>query len=423
MTSAVEWSLARRIGFRFAFVLGALLVFPFPIGSIPYTDWLETALGKPIGWATDWFVGVLGLPAPYVGPNGSGDRAADYAQLLLFAIVAGAVALVWSVLDRRRRSYPRLAAASWIALRYFVAYVLLSYGISKVLKLQFYDLAPSVLHQRIGDAPPMRLMWAFMGYSQPYTVFAGIAEVVGAVLLLWRRTATLGSLVVAAVMTNVVMLDFSYDVAAKLFSSELLIMALVIALPDLRRVAAALLGRATAEVPPRLRGSPRRERLRLAAKLVLLVLFALHLGAGFLPARPHDDHVHELYGNWIVDDFVADGVAHPPLTTDAVRWESWSADGRSMRIWRMDGTFEGRQEADRGWYGLEVEPASHTMVITVDFHTKRTETWHYRQPAPDRLVIDAVHRGKTLHVTMHLEPDGVLMTRGFHWVNEVPFNR
>lgn len=423
MTSAVEWSLARRIGFRFAVALGALVVFPFPIGSIPYTDWLETALRKPMEWGTSWLVDALGLPVRYPGPNGSGDRASDYVHVLLMLIIAVLVTVAWSVLDRRRRSYPRLAAAGWIALRYCLAYIMFTYGISKVLKQQFYDLAPSVLHQRIGDAPPMRLMWAFMGYSQPYTVFAGLAETIGGALLLWRRTATLGALVVIAVMTNVVMLNLSYDVPVKIFSSELLVMAAVIAMPAARRLIAAALGRATAEVPPRLRGSPRRERLRMLAKAVLLGLLALHLGARFAPARAHDDRGHELYGNWIVDGFVADGVDHPPLATDAARWESWSADSRATRIWLMDGRIEGRHEAERGWYDLKVDSAAHTIEVTVDSQQKRTETWHYSRPAPDRLVLDCVHRGKTLHITLHLEPEGVLMTRGFHWVNEVPFNR
>jgi uncharacterized membrane protein YphA (DoxX/SURF4 family) len=420
----VEWSLARRIGFRFAFALGALMIFPFPIGSIPYTDWIDSALVRPKEWATNWFTAVLGLPAPYDGPNGSGDTAANYAQLLLLVILAAIIALVWSVLDRRRRSYPRLAAGAWVGLRYFVAYIMFSYGVSKVLKQQFYDVAPSVLHQRIGDAPPMRLMWAFMGYSQPYTVFAGLAETVGGALLLWRRTTTLGALIVAAVMTNVVMLNLSYDVPVKLFSSELLVMALVIALPQLRRVVAALLGRATADVPPSVRGSLRRERLRLATKLALLALFTFHLGARFTARPAHDDHVHELYGNWIVDGYVADGVDHPPLVTDAARWETWSVDATSMRIWMMDGTFEGRQEEDRGWYGLKVDPAAHTIDITLGYHKRKSpETWHYSQPAPDRLIIDGVHRGRALHMTMHREPDGVLLSRGFHWFNEVPFNR
>src|SRR5207244_5434949 len=105
-------------------------------------------------------------------------RAFDYAGTLLFVIAAAIAAIVWSVIDRRRRAYPRLATAAWIVLRYYVATVMFSYGVSKVLKLQFYDLSPGVLHQRIGDTPPMRLMWAFMGYSQPYTVFSGLAEVI-----------------------------------------------------------------------------------------------------------------------------------------------------------------------------------------------------------------------------------------------------
>jgi len=38
-------------------------------------------------------------------------------------------------------------------------------------------------------------------------------------------------------------------------------------------------------------------------------------------------------------------------------------------------------------------------------------------------VIDGVHLGRSLHVTLHRHPDGLLVTRGFHWINEVPFNR
>ena len=94
-----------------------------------------------------------------------------------------------------------------------------------------------------------------------------------------------------------------------------------------------------------------------------------------------------------------------------------------MQIWLMDGTFEGRHDGlDRGFYGLKVDPAAHTITATLDTAKKITEVWHYSRPAPDRLILDAVHRGKALHVGLHLEPDGVLETRGFHWVNEIPYN-
>jgi uncharacterized membrane protein YphA (DoxX/SURF4 family) len=423
MTSPVEWSFARRIGFRFAFVIAALLVFPFPIGVIPKTGWLASALAKPLDWGTNWLIAVLGLPPPYAGPNGSADRAYDYAQLLLVAAVAAIAAIAWSVIDRRRRSYSRLAAAGWVMLRYYIAYFMLVYGGLKVMKLQFYDLSPGVLHQRIGDAPPMRLLWAFMGYSLPYTVFAGLAETIGGVLLLWRRTATLGALIVIGVMANVVMLNLCYDVPVKLFSIQLLAMAIVIALPQARRLLGAVLGRSAIEILPRPRGSRRREQLRLAAKLALIAVMAFDLYPVLSRQRRHDDHVHELYGQWIVDDFVADGVDHPPLITDPVRWESWSADTTAMQVWLTSGV-EGRNEfPERGWYSINVDSMARTITVTLDEKKQVTETWRYLQPAPNQLVLDAVHRGKSLHVTLHLEPAGVLMSRGFHWMNEVPFNR
>ena len=423
MTSSVEWTVARRIGFRFAVIVGALLAFPFPISAVPKIEWLETALLRPVVWATQWFAtGVLGLPEPTSESNGSGDRVFNYVELLLIALVAVLGTLAWSVLDRRRRSYPQLASGARVVLRYYVAWAMLWYGMSKILKMQFYDLSPGVLHLRLGEAPPMRLLWAFMGYSLPYTMFAGIMEFVGGVLLLWRRTTTLGALLVIVVMTNVVLLNLCYDVPVKLYSTQLLVMAAVIALPDARRLIGAVLGRAATEVPPRPRTSPRRERARVAAKLVLVALMALGLYLRFAPRPRHDDHGHELYGNWVVDGFVIDGVEHPPLTTDPVRWESWSASSVYARIWLMNGDADGQAEPDKGWDKLKVDAAARTITVVVDDATQRKEVWSYARPAPDRLVIDCVHRGKSLHVALHREPEGGLLTRGFHWINEVPYN-
>lgn len=424
MTGPVEWSVARRIGFRFAIALGALLVFPFPLYLIPKLDWLTSACGKAVTWATLWFAtAVLGLATPSAEETGSGDSLYYYVQLLLFVVLAALVTAVWSVVDRRRRSYPRLAAAARVVLRYYLAYMMVDYGVSKILKSQFYDLAPGVLHQRLGETPPMKLLWAFMGYSLPYTVFAGLAETVGGVLLLWRRTTMAGAVLVIAVMTNVVLLNLCYDVPVKLFSMQLLVIAVILALPDARRLLAALLGRAVGEVAPPPRGSSRRERARAVAKLLFIALVTFGLITHYVGRPGASDHRHELYGNWIVDRFVIDGVEHPPLTTDPVRWESWSANPTYMQIWFMTGSFEGRGDPERGYYDLEVDPNAHTIVVTVDDQKHTKETWHYVRPARDRLVIDAVHRGRTLHVELHLEPDGTLLTRGFHWINEYPFNR
>jgi hypothetical protein len=308
-----------------------------------------------------------------------------------------------------------------VVLRYHVGYIMLSYGLSKVFRQQFRDLTPYELHTVFGDVSPMGLLWRFMNYSAPYTVFGGLCEVIPGILLLWRRTATIGAVTTIAVMTNVAMLNLSYDVCVKLFSIQLVVMGGWIALPDARRLLAAALGRATAEAPLRVRMSPRRERVRQIAKVAVLLGFAAALYLEVSGGRL-DAHRHELYGNWVVDTFAADGVEHPPLTTDPARWQSMAAHMTIVLIRLMPGGSD-PPDPDHDYYFWKVDEANHTITVTIDAAKKVEETWHYAHPAPDRLAIDGVHLGKSLHITLHAAPPSLLVTRGFHWINDVPFNR
>ncbi len=419
MTSSQDWGLARRIGFRFGVVFGALLLFPFPLNVLPKLDWLEALVTRPLVWLTLWFAqAVLGLPEPATAFNGSGDRTFDYVQLLLLAILGAIGALVWSAVDHRR-SYPRLAAAARVVMRYSLAQAMLSYGLAKIFRLQFGDLSPFELRTTVGEISPMGLLWRFMGYSEPYTVFGGLCEAIPGVLLLWRRTATIGAVMVIAVMTNVVMLNFSYDVSVKLYSVQLLIMAGLIALPDARRLLAAALGHATAAVPPRARMSPSRERVRLLAKAVFVVGVAVAL----YPTSDGRNTPSDVFGSWVVDTLTADGVEHPPLATDPVRWQTVVFSNARMAIWRVSGDRDPQVTATRGSYPYQLDTANHTIQVTIDAARKLEETWHYARLAPDRLVIDGVHLGASLHVTLHAAPAPLLVTRGFHWINESPFSR
>ena len=116
-----------------------------------------------------------------------------------------------------------------------------------------------------------------MGASIPYVIFTGVAEVTGGLLLLFRRTTSLGAMVSCAVMANVVALNFCYDVPAKLYSSNLLLMAVFLLAPDLRRLFCVLvLNRAAAPsdlIGPRF--SRRWMRTASAAFWVLFVGFNL----------------------------------------------------------------------------------------------------------------------------------------------------
>jgi hypothetical protein len=96
----------------------------------------------------------------------------------------------------------------------------------------------------------MGLLWTFMGHSPAYNFFTGFIEFLGAALLLFRRTATLGALIVIGAMSQVLMLNLSYDVPVKQLSIQLIVMACFIAAPDVKRLVALLvLNRPTAPRP------------------------------------------------------------------------------------------------------------------------------------------------------------------------------
>ncbi len=401
----------RRVGFRFGFVFALLIVFPFPFGWFPYTGDVGAILIRPSVWGVELLASLLGLPTPSTEPTGSGDTLFAYLQLLLFAIVTTGVTAVWSLVDRRPTPDARLAAALRVILRYWLAAVMLSYGFAKVVEGQFGSPSHLGLDTRVGDKSPMGLLWTFMGYSRPYTIFAGLAEVSGALLLLSRRTATIGALILLAVLANVVMLDFCYDVPVKLYSSELLLAAIALALPDARRLIAAALGHATADVPPRPRSSAAIERARTFVKAAFLIGVAFMLQAQVSAERRPPPTVID--GAWDVDRCSIDGVERAPLATDGDRWRRAFVSGGALSVRFMDDS--------RVVWRAHVDDAAKTIVI--ELRDAPPATWRFTRPDADHLVLDGALAGHRHHVELVRVPDGLLVTRGFHWIQERPFNR
>ena len=116
-----DWSLSKRIAFRFAFLYLVLYSFPFPIGTLPWTAKLEGLVQSFWDRVVPW-VGkhVLGIHREIQTVfNGSGDRAYDYVWLACTVFLAFVGTLIWSAASRRRE-YRTLQ--DW--LRVYVRYVL-----------------------------------------------------------------------------------------------------------------------------------------------------------------------------------------------------------------------------------------------------------------------------------------------------------
>jgi len=250
-----------------------------------------------------------------------------------------------------------------------------------------------------------------------------VLEIGAALLLLWRRTATLGALAAAGVMANVVVMDFCFDVPIKLYAVQLLTLALALAAPGLRRILAAALGHAVPALAPRPRRAAWFEWLRRAMPVIALANFAWSLYPEIDRSRARDAHKHALYGAWAVETFSLDDVVRPPLLTDGERWRKLLINANGLWIAPMTG--------ERAPARLVVDEAAHTMTVTPGdgYSTARRdgakpplgpdEVWRYTY-ADDVLVIEAAHAGHRLRATLRREPPPRLFSREFRWVHEMP---
>src|SRR5580700_3868944 len=188
----------------------------------------------------------------------------------------------WVAVHLMRMPSPGLDGDSDSVFGYVLpACVLFSYGTDKVFPLQFGRVSLVRLSQRVGDLDLFNLLWMFMAGSTAYTIFSGALEILAGLVLLIPRFETLGALLAMGVMTNVLVLNMTYDVPVKLFAAHLLLCAIFLAVCNGRRIAGVLLSdraiEARVQVPLASRAWLNRTAtiVQPAAGLAILTLFTL----------------------------------------------------------------------------------------------------------------------------------------------------
>ncbi len=307
---------------------------------------------------------------------------------------------------------------------------MVGYGLAKVgtLSNQFPPLGIWRLAQRYGESSPMGLLWTFMGSSRAYTAFAGGMELLGGMLLVWRRTALLGACVSIGVMLNIMLMNFCYDVPVKLFSAHLVVAGLCILLPDASRLASVFLG--TTAVAPRVLDHPHTSRATrwihrgLKTAFVFLVL-ALPLYSLWSSERSTAG-ARPALGEWKLSALRVDGQTVQPeagevqyLTLAARPTPIPSGAGASGGSWSVPCSVTligGTQVAATatltpGHVVFEASAAGASSLL------REPLEWTV---ADDELRLERPGLQATLTPAAH---DYLLARRGFHWINEHPFNR
>jgi hypothetical protein len=261
-------------------------------------------------------------------------------------------------------------------------------------------------------------LWRFVGSSGPYMVFSGVMECLGAYMLFWRRTTTLGSILLATVLVNVVMLNFCYGVPIKRLSVTLLALALFLELHNIRRVLDFVLShRPTA--PLELRPFPMSRRYDIARRVVKTLWIVSTTGlVAWGMARARAMPLPKLWGVYDVEELRRNDVAAPLVITDAKIWQQ-VAFGRNFGPSAVIVTVDG----ERHVFDVDVDEDKGELVL--DDADDKKVTLQIKHIDATHLELRGDYYGEQLDVRLRGRDISqlTLTARGFHWVDDGGFWR
>ncbi len=412
------WPFWQKLLFRFGCIYLLLYMSPWTwLGDLPLLNLIAEYYGIAENWlVTQANASLFHVKDVLVPLNGSGDTSYGYAQLCFFLLTACVGALLWSIFDKRK-NYDTAYYWLLVALRYYVAMVALRYGIIKLFGQQMIFPSISALATPLGDLLPMRFSWYFIGYSTPYQFFSGAVEVVAGLLLLFRRTSTLGAFVAASVFLNVMMMNLCYDIPVKLFSIHLFLFSNLLLIGDVKRLLAFFVfNKPTMPATRRVLPKKWMRTTQIALKVAFVVLFlALPLFGFFkdtMGANTSSAPKRLTTGFFTVDNFQGPAI-------DSLRWKDVVfEETNSGSVQTADTLF--RQRYRRGYFSYTLDSLSHTMAFKKFANdTIPIFTMAYTVPDTNHIVLRGKVRNDSVVVALTRQKRHFQLTeRQFHWLSE-----
>jgi uncharacterized membrane protein YphA (DoxX/SURF4 family) len=447
----VRWNLFTRIAFRFAFCYLSLWCLRFweeiyVVCRFIYLDLVAKSM--PTGVVDPFTAPLWHNVVPWVGKhilhlatpitvfsNGSDDTTYDYVLAFCFLSISAIVTVVWSMLDSRRPNYQVMHQWLRFAVGLALAAEMLGYGTDKVIPLQFGSLTFSRLSEPLGQMSPAMLLWNFMAASKPYTIAVGLLEVVGGVLLLIPRFTTLGALISLASMVNVFALNMCYDVPIKLIAFHMGLSAAFLLVPELPRLLNVfVLNRPAApvvHVPLSSRTRIRRGALLFQIAVGLFLFLSMMYSSLHEYSRLQTQRAAPvfLYGVWNVDEFTVSDNSGTSLFTPKllqhIKIPAWKDRWERLVFQAPDLAFIQLSNGALDRVKPKVDPQNNSL----SFVDPDDATWQcsltMQTPDTHSLRLQGTVNGLTVSAKLHREDEDrfILVTRGFHWIQEYPYYR
>jgi len=435
-----DWRFTQRLLFRFFCCFFIIYIFPFPVNALDFFSYgsdIRSSSNKLLVWYfaildgytnmwhkfIPWFAAhILRLKTPItIFTNGSGDTTYDYVQLLSFFIIALLATLVWSVIDRKRKSYHDAYHWLRVFVRYFLGSTLMLYGFDKIFHLQMPFPSLNTLTQPLGDQSPMGLAWNFVGYSKAFSAFTGWGETIAGLLLFFRRTTTLGALLSVVVMANVVAINFCYDIPVKLFSSVLWIMSAFLLAPDLDALRNLLVLRRDAQpADSSFSLNKKWKRITRFGLKWIFIAFVLYgnISWGLKMQKQYGDLVPKpyLYGIYNTVTVIRNKDTVQPLTSDTTRWKQLIIPYEKFGKIRL-------MNDSASWYNFVVDSVKKTITVFSEKDTLNKSRFQFKKDSVWLVLTGKIQQDSVYMRLKRFDPNSFrLVSRGFHWINEYPYS-
>lgn len=401
-----SWSPLTRVAFRYCFLYFILYtlagqvfsgVFIYP-GFAPMLG-RQWPLEDITNWGAEHLFGGT-PPFPYVGL--SGDTFFHWVQNFWLIVFAAVGTAAWSWLDARRPNYVTLHKWFRLYIRFALAAQMIYYGMAKVIPTQFPAPALFTIVQPIGNMSLTDLLWLFVGSSTAYQMFAGWAELVAGLLLIVPRLTALGAIIAALDLAQVFILNMTYDFGLKGISFHLILMALFLLAPDLRRLTDLFVfdRPVPASIQPELFRTPEANRLALVAQIAfgcflifmytnVAMRYYVSEGGTGAPRSP-------LRGIWNVERLAINGeVRLPDLNDYDRRW-------RRVIFDFDDRIFFQRTDDSFASYAIALDEQRRVMTL----RKGNSATWHselrYERPDDESMILEGEMDGQKIRAELHL---------------------
>ncbi|MBT1685009.1 DoxX family protein [Fulvivirgaceae bacterium PWU37] len=342
-----------------------------------------------------------------------------FADWGIAAALAAAATALWGYWDRERKEYTNLYYALRVILRYRLAFALLAYALIKFYPQQMPLPSVGNLNTHYGDISAWKLFSMSTGIVPGYQSFLGLVEAAAALLLVYRKTASIGAFIVLPFTGNVLMSNLAYEGGEYVYSLLLITFAafvLAYDVPRLLRLTSFELPTEPNRYQPVCKADWQRYG-RWSLKLLFVALVGWYGYQSLQTYRqggyqfPHAPGLANAAGLYDVHTFRVNGRTISPGATDAQRWrdvafEKWAT--LSIRTNQpaplvMAGTEElFANDDDRnyeyagttGRHYLRYDADTINRVLTFRERDSKLLTLHYTRPDTQTITLAGVTAAK-----------------------------